>query len=295
MPGLWSYLDELPRSLWPVFVRGDCSFGNERDMNDAEERELHYLFKLRQSSGVKTLIGQLFARGAWHPAGEGWEGAESTLRLMGWTKARRVLVLRRRLHKDIAIASKAQQVGQTELALVEVCEDGVAYEYAVLVTSLPGEIRMLAQQYRDRADAENIYDELKNQWGWGGYTTQDMHRCQVMARVVAQVYNWWSLYVGLALTDRHAEACTSRPLLLHAVGRQTRHAGQTLLTLTSAHAYASKAWESVCHVGAFLAELRSSARQLTWEERWRRIVERAFARFLGGQPPPPRKLFPAPG
>ena len=295
MPGLWSYLDELPRSLWPVFLRGDCSFGNERDMNDAEERELHYLFKLRQSSGVKTLIGQLFARGAWVPAGQGWEGAESTLRLMGWTKARRVIVLRRRLHKDIAITSKAQQVGQTELALVEVCEDGVAYEYAVLVTSLPGEICTLAQQYRDRADAENIYDELKNQWGWGGYTTQDMHRCQVMARVVAQVYNWWSLYVGLALTDRHAEACTSRPLLLHAIGRQTRHAGQTLLTLTSAHAYARKAWESVCQVGAFLAELRSTARQLTWEERWRRIVERAFARFLSGQPPPNRNPLPAPG
>jgi len=64
--------------------------------------------------------------------------------------------------------TKARQVAQTELALVEVCEDGVAYEYAALVTSLCDEIRTLAQQYRDRADAENIYDELKNQWAWGG-------------------------------------------------------------------------------------------------------------------------------
>jgi hypothetical protein len=39
--------------------------------------------------------------------------------------------------------------------------------------------------------------------------------------------------VGLTLTDCHAEACTSRPLLLLAIGRQTRNAGQTLLTLTS--------------------------------------------------------------
>lgn len=74
-------------------------------------------------------------------------------------------------------------MGQTELALVEVREDGVAYEYAALVTSLCDEIRTLAQQYRDRADAENIYDELKNQWGWGGYTTQDMHQS---AAVVAR-------------------------------------------------------------------------------------------------------------
>jgi hypothetical protein len=27
-------------------------------------------------------------------------------------------------------------------------------------------VRVLAQAYRDRADAENMFDELKNQWGW---------------------------------------------------------------------------------------------------------------------------------
>ena len=34
------------------------------------------------------------------------------------------------------------------------------------------------QLYRDRADAENAFDELKNQWALGGFTTQDMNRCQ---------------------------------------------------------------------------------------------------------------------
>ncbi len=44
------------------------------------------------------------------------------------------------------------------------------YEYAVLITSLSDEIITIAQHYRDRADCENIFDELKNQWGWGGFT-----------------------------------------------------------------------------------------------------------------------------
>lgn len=39
------------------------------------------------------------------------------------------------------------------------------YEYAVLVTSLPDEVISIAQQYRDRAGSENVFDELKNQWG----------------------------------------------------------------------------------------------------------------------------------
>ena len=39
----------------------------------------------------------------------------------------------------------------------------------------------------------------------------------------------------LADPDHHREAITSRPLLLHGVARQTHHAGQTRLTVTSSH------------------------------------------------------------
>ncbi len=52
--------------------------------------------------------------------------------------------------------------------------------------------------YAQRADAENVYDELKNQWGWGGFTTKDLLRCQVAARNVALIYNWWNLFVRCA-------------------------------------------------------------------------------------------------
>ena len=54
-----------------------------------------------------------------------------------------------------------------------------------------------AQLYRGRADAENNVDELKNQ-GWGGFTTQDLGRCRLLARRAAAVYNGWHLYVRLA-------------------------------------------------------------------------------------------------
>ncbi len=30
-PGLWAFLDRLPRDLWPALLRGDCGFGNEGD------------------------------------------------------------------------------------------------------------------------------------------------------------------------------------------------------------------------------------------------------------------------
>src|SRR6266404_1666015 len=99
---------------------------------------------------------------------------------------------------------------------------------AVLVTTLdpmafPAETN--ARLYRERADAENIYDELKNQWGWNGLTTRKLAPCRLIANMVALVYNWWHLYVRLYDAEHHREAITSRPALLGGVARMTRHSG----------------------------------------------------------------------
>ena len=296
MPGLWAFLDRLPREAWPAFLRGDCAFGNGGDMEEAEARGLDYLFKLRQTSKVKTLIGHLFSREGWTDAGQGWEGMESQLRLTGWDKARRVIVLRRQV-KDSggAVDAAAGALATPEqLALFELKGGAVRYEFAVLVTSLKDGILAVAQHYRDRGDAENNYDEQCNQWGWGGFTTQDMKRNQIMARIVALVYDWWSLFVGLAIPDRHAEAITSRPLLLNGVARQTVHGGQRTLTITSSHSKSHAMQKILGTLAAFLREVRATARQLSREERWRTILSRVFIRFLGGRSLPPPKVLPAP-
>jgi hypothetical protein len=98
------------------------------------------------------------------------------------------------------------------------------WEYAALIIPLDAEILALGQLYRDRADCENDFDELKK-WGWGGFTIQDLKRCRLMAHCAALIFNWWNLYVQLADPGHHREAITSRPLLLTAVGRQTSHGG----------------------------------------------------------------------
>ena len=61
--------------------------------------------------------------------------------------------------------------GQQVLGFIESTRaDGkriTGYEHAVLVTDLPYEVLTMAQLYRDRTDAENAFDELKNQGGLG--------------------------------------------------------------------------------------------------------------------------------
>ena len=63
----------------------------------------------------------------------------------------------------------------------------------------------------------------------------------------------------LADPDQHTEAITSRPLLLYAVGRQTRHANQTSITITSTHGKAGRVRRMLAEVAAFFTSLRPMA------------------------------------
>jgi len=290
-PGLWTFVDGLEAGSRPVFIRGDCHWGAEKAMVGAEERDLHYLFKLKQSANVKKLIQQTFDKQEWVEAGQQWQGRDEELQLSGWTKARRVVVLRRPLRSKPA--AEAEAVGQQKskrkaskqltLDLPEVTHQGVQYEYVVLVTSLTDEVRTVAQHYRDRGDAENNFDELKNQWGWAGFTTQDRKRCQIMGRIIALVYNWWTIFMRLGIPDKHAEAITSRPLALHGIARQTRHGNQTTVEITSTHAKASQIAEILTKVSGFLKRIKATAEQLNQGERWKLILSAAFRQFFGGK------------
>ena len=79
LPGLWQLLDELPRTHWPSILRGDCSYGNEMLLKEAEKRGLPCLFKLRHTDKVKTLVSQMQRAGAaWEDSGQGWEVLEAS-------------------------------------------------------------------------------------------------------------------------------------------------------------------------------------------------------------------------
>ena len=290
-PELWVFVDGLGERSRPILLRGDGHWGSEKTMLNAEERQLGFLFKLKQSANVKKLIEQIFREEEWAEAGQEWQGQEDELRLSGWTKARRVVVLRRPIRTKPAVEAvvvdkkkaKRKASQQLTLDLPELTHQGVQYEYVVLVTSLTDQVRSVAQHYRDRGDVENNFDELKNQWGWAGFTTQDRKRCQIMGRIIALVYNWWTIFMRLGIPDKHVEAITSRPLALHGIARQTRHGNQTTIEVTSTHSKASQMAEILTKVSGFLKRIKSIAEQLTQPDRWKLILSAAFRSFLGGK------------
>ena len=266
LPGLCRILDALPREQRPYLIRGDCGFGNDPFITELEARDQDYIFKLRQTAGVKRFIERSFVGARWGDVGGGWQASSGEVRLAGWDQHRRVVVLRRLIRGDLVLETQDEK-GQMVLAFMD-DDVGKGYEYAVLVTSLPHEELTITQLYRDRGDAENVFDELKNQWGWGGFTTKDLHRCQLTARTVALVYNWWSLYVRLLNPGKRLEAVTSKPLLLAGIAEKTRHARKSRITITPMHGFGERARDKITQVSARLQEWGRSAEQFRTHTVW---------------------------
>lgn len=276
---LMQWLDRTPPPLWPEFVRGDIGYGTQTWMEQLESRKLPYLFKLKQTPNVKKLVVLCERQSDWESASGNWQYCESSLQLTGWDRKRRVVIYRRshlrkvRPHKEAK--GLPEPYKQLELLPLEVIEEGaLTYEYAIYVTTLDhlaGEIRSL---YNPRADNENCYDELKNQWGWGGFTLADLARSELMARFIALVYNWWSIYAKLVDPYVAREAITSRPMyLMHAAKIRTHQSIRTLVVFC-AHSQVEVIRERLDQAAQRLKYWASlTAEQLKSRSVWARVIE----------------------
>ena len=291
LPRLRELLERLAPGERPALVRADNAFGNEGMMSALEALGQRYLFKLRQTAGVKRLIERQWSRGEWQEVGQGCAAVDAELKLSGWSCARRVVVVRRRIKDSLVATTAAPLLGQQQvLQFADKAEALKLWEYAVLVTNTDYPLAAIGQLYRDRADCENGFDELKNQWGWGGYTTHDLERCNLSARAVALIYNWWSWYVRLAHPQARREAITSRPLLLSGVARLTEHAGQARLLLTLMHGAGAQIKVMLANIRTGLEHVQATAPQLTALSRWTALVRYIIGKIIAAKPKNPAPL-----
>jgi len=125
-----------------------------------------------------------------------------------------------------------------------------------------------------RVDNENCYDELKNQCGWGGFTLKDLARSELMARFIALIYNWWSIFTKLADEQIAREAITSRPMLLMHTAKVSTHQSTRTLVVFCAQAQAERIKEMLeVAVERLKAWASLTAEQLKKRSVWKRIVE----------------------
>ena len=146
----------------------------------------------------------------------------------------------------------------------------------------------IAQLYRDRCEAENVFDAPQESGGLNRpHHSRVINARELMARITALIYNWWSVFTRLAIPNRHTEATNSRPLLLHGIARQTRHANQTTATITSNHANAPAVGLALEAVSTLLQRLAQTAEQLNLQQCWRQLLRLIVRDWLKTQAPGP--------
>ena len=97
-------------------------------MTEAERQGQPYLFKLRQSKRVKKLILGQHCRPGWERTVEGFEALSTELTLRTWKQARRAVLIRRKLSKNIVVAPNDQHA-LLVLSLIAPTENMAVYEY----------------------------------------------------------------------------------------------------------------------------------------------------------------------
>ena len=123
---------------------------------------------------------------------------------------------------------------------------------------------------------ENVFDEMKNQWGWGGFTAHSLAQTALFAGLSVIAANLWDVFTRLGGDGSHREAATSRPLLQSCIARLTRHARQGVITIyTAANEKSQGIYRAI---SAFLAKV-ASASQLGVEQRRQLIVAYALRRY----------------
>lgn len=280
MPGLTDLLERINKAYWPAFVRGDCDWGSDKIMRKLETMDANYLFKIKKGKSIKSLIYKHHCEGQWQLFKDNWEAKETVTEFGNHQTQRRIILMRRRIQKENLIYEDPSKPKQLSIGFIEDPEDIKLFEYSVLVTNLDSDIISILQHYRDRADCENVFDEMKNQWGWGGYTTKDLKTSQFMSRIIALIYNWWNLFVRLVNPTGYQEAITSRPFLLSGVGRLTQSGRQKKLSITSQHGWGNKARHLLTRINQLFSKWKSSAPQLNPYEAWKRIIDFIVAQYV---------------
>ena len=184
-------------------MTADIGFSGEPTLKwfEAGSGKPYYVFKLKKSARVMEAIRAVSEEQRDGAATFGaMQITELELELTTWEKKRRVILGRRLINK---------QTPEESGTLLGIC----AYEYSAFVTNLSKDqfnTWQLVEQYQGRADCENVFDELKNQWGLCGFCSQQLHITEMAARFTVLSYNIWSLFARFFGGKQHKEAQTSR-------------------------------------------------------------------------------------
>ena len=142
-----------------------------------DEKELPYLVKARMTRNVKLAV---LGVGGWVRVGKGIEVAEAQIKLLGWSRERRLVVIRQE------VAAKETK------ALGKKLFEFKGYLFQAIVTSKAIEemdATAVYRTYNGRGEFENRIKELKSGCGLEGFCMNSFTATECVLRTLCLVHN----------------------------------------------------------------------------------------------------------
>lgn len=163
-------------------VRADNGFFDGKFLDFLEEKELPYLVKARMTRNVKMAV---LGVSDWVRVGKGIEVAESRIKLLGWSRERRLVVIRQE------VATKETK------ALGKKLLEWQGFLFQAIVTSkemAEMDATTVYRTYNGRADFENRIKELKQGCGLEGFCMDSFVATECVLRSLCLVHNLIQLF-----------------------------------------------------------------------------------------------------
>ena len=168
----------LPEETWLRTVRADSGFFDGTFLDFLEARALPYVVVARLTT---TLKRQCAGIKTWTALDEHHAAGEFTVKLFGWSKERRFVVMRERVRESKAAVGRK---------LIDV----PGYTFRVWVTNRSEGALALWRDYNGRACIEQRIEELKHDLAADGFCLQPFFPTESVFLAVLFTFNLLSLY-----------------------------------------------------------------------------------------------------
>lgn len=231
---LESVFAALPEGVETMYARADSGFYCGEAVQAYEKAGVQFIISARKTS---RLIDQLKAA-EWtgSPKTDAEGQCEFRYQPEGWGQAYRFMALRYEKKKEAATAEKPEQYQLF---------DTPEYSYRVFVTNMSGGIALLTWFYNQRAGAENLIKEAKNDAGMADHPSGRWAMNCIFFQLAMLAYNlncWLMLFnrdeEATVETLGHTTLATARLRFLFLAARIWCHAGR--VGISYSHHYAEQ-------------------------------------------------------
>lgn len=169
--------------------RADSGFCSENILKFIEDKKIPYVMACKLYANLQNSI---YLIKKWNAIGEGLWISEIEFQQGGWSKSRRIIVIKQ--SEEIRPKATGKKL-RTLFDKLGIDQDKVyKTRYHALVTDQSLPAVEIWEQYKRRGDAENRIKELKEDFGVQGFCMDDFCATETAMRFVMVAYNLMSLF-----------------------------------------------------------------------------------------------------